>query len=396
MKLHYSNIELWFLDTDRNVTSDELDDACFLLAKQDIEKASAASATGIVFLLVLDGLVYKNNSRFKNLLLKIQECCDKNNISEIYLLAGMAAENTSTLDLDNTRFKFVDYEYAINAVNKAYSLPNRNQKWNKDTERFLFLTGKPSRHNRITLLYKLYQKGLLKNADYSFFAPMPSEYEWCRLATGLDKHTFDLFVENNIRALDKKYEDGRSYTYSTGKVIKEKNLFGTDLAKDFIYVDYNYYKNTSFSIVSEGHPDNEKDFSSFLTEKFYRTVINKHPFIFASTPDMYEYVKQKGFRTFEKYLAVPEYGTIENYKDRLDAITENANHWIKNIHKFVEINDDIEYNYNLLLSKHEKIISTKNFLVEQGADEVETDYYLNHVGMDRIVRVVHNTLKEKK
>jgi UDPglucose 6-dehydrogenase len=146
---------------------------------------------------------------------------------------------------------------------------------------------------------------------------------------------------------------------------------------DLIYEDVYYHDNSYFSIVTETqfYSDNSTPLrsyqyydglrSAFLTEKIFRPIAFKHPFILCSEPFILKELKKLGYKTFHPYID-ETYDTIEDDDQRLDAITTEVErlcsftdkqwlHWQRNIKSIVE------HNYSVLASKTDKDMAiTKN------------------------------------
>lgn len=105
--------------------------------------------------------------------------------------------------------------------------------------------------------------------------------------------------------------------------------------------------------------------NSFLTEKTYRAMYYKKPFILVSQYKGLEFLKAEGYKTFEPYID-ETYDTYEVYEDRVNAVIQEISrlnslpiHELENIvEKCKEI---VEHNFNKLFENiHRKI--PENFL----------------------------------
>jgi hypothetical protein len=90
----------------------------------------------------------------------------------------------------------------------------------------------------------------------------------------------------------------------------------------------------------------------FLSEKTFKVIACRHPFIIMGNKDSMKKMREIGYRTFgdmidERYDSLPTH-------DRLKYIIETINK-IDRIKDKIEwykgLNDTIEYNYNVLMSK---------------------------------------------
>lgn len=215
-----------------------------------------------------------------------------------------------------------------------------NQQWKADTNRFLFLTGKPNKLNRVFLLKKLLDAGLENYCIWSLFIDEESRPA-VQQSLSLDDHEFNKFLD--------------LYTGSPDNTKSSPSVSGH-------YVGYPYdvsmFQNTSFRIISESEFNTSR---TFFTEKTWITIANHHPFIMAGNVKTLEKLKSKGFKTFENYLSISNYDEIENPLERIDAIVINTRDWLQTIKKdHRSIRTDILHNrqvYDQLLQKNMMIIS---------------------------------------
>lgn len=199
--------------------------------------------------------------------------------------------------------------------------------WNKDTGKFLFLTGKPTAPNRAPLLYKFKQRGLLNNAVYSFFVEdnMYASLRQCFPELSNDEYQqFVTSTQCNPDQIQPHVDRQAAGTFHYCGVPFDSGL----------------YKNTSFRVISETW----RHGMTWVTEKTWLTIINNHPFIVAGAPGTLSMLKSKNLKTFENYLPIPHYDSIENDDDRLQAVITNTEYWCNNIHKHPEIQQDIDHN----------------------------------------------------
>ena len=119
-----------------------------------------------------------------------------------------------------------------------------------------------------------------------------------------------------------------------------------------------YYLNTYFSVVTETtyHTSPGYDGIPFLSEKVFKCIAMKHPFILVTSPHSLQYLKQLGYKTFESLID-------ESYDNELD----DGNRMIKIVNEIerlcnlkdteltnflVESKKICSYNYNVLKNKN--------------------------------------------
>lgn len=152
--------------------------------------------------------------------------------------------------------------------------------------------------------------------------------------------------------------------------------------------DKEYYENSYFSVTTEtnffpdlGSPyspdvNNVNRFNTvyrgnsvFLTEKTFKPIIMKHPFIMVSRPGTLKALRQCGYKTFHPFID-ESYDEIKNNIDRLDAISDE----IERLSKFTDdmwiewqsnIKEIVEWNYNVIKFKSSQplsmFVTEKNF-----------------------------------
>ena len=260
---------------------------------------------------------------------------------------------------------FVQYSQVINHSDIIYSnfllltgyiytvlekSQETNRSWNNVATKGLYMPGKPDRPHRAKLMGKLWEQNKLNKLEWSFSMTNVEE-------SNLRKHYLD-------------YPDDKFQQFKKD-CIKNLDLYPTSGNDDtFTYNGYPYdhqlYENTSFSVISES------DFSANLngvfewfpklTEKTYRTIVNRHPFICSWYPGMVDHIESLGFKSFKEYQMNPNYNNIQNLDKRIDATVHNISFFNIAANKpnvVNKIREDVEYNYhhfmNLASKEFEKI-----------------------------------------
>lgn len=208
-----------------------------------------------------------------------------------------------------------------------------SQQWNPSTRKFLFPTGKPAKPNRIRLLYKFYQQGLLDFCNWSLFVNEFNKNNCHKLLPELSNAEFETFISDHVRSLDlvSLFNSGAADNHTNGYPFDGKT-----------------YANSSFRVISE----TQMLSAPIITEKTWITIINRHPFLLIAYPHNLKYLKDTGYKTFDSYLPIPDYDTIEDQEQRLDAVVKNTKFWVDNIElQQNSIQQDVEHNYQLLLNQ---------------------------------------------
>ena len=123
--------------------------------------------------------------------------------------------------------------------------------------------------------------------------------------------------------------------------------------------DHNWlYEETYFSLISETHYYTSHlgfESTQFLSEKVWKSILYKHPFIVISSPGILRCLKHIGYKTFEDIID-ESYDKIQNDGDRMLAIAEETKRLCNlsqpELKKFIERAREIcEYNFNVIVNK---------------------------------------------
>lgn len=341
------NFELWYTDED-----DQDLNRIYLtlerLIKQDIDTAITEGCNAVIGLLLYEGFLYKDHKEYYDLLKRVYDYGTQKGIKKFVLVCGIVWNYQDKLIEHGLDYTIIPFDYSANAMWVSYQykqLPN----WNSNANKFLFLGGVANRPNRIKLLAKFYDLGLLdsKAAIWSFFPPYTSEDKIsCRqLLSNYNDIQYKDFIQYASKAVDDKYATAQTYSRASGKEWKEKKYLETDFFKDPNFIDQQIYIESSISVISEGHVYPPAHDYRFLTEKTWRAVINKHPFILADCTQRKEFAKQQGLDLFEDLF-------IDGYSDiHLDGVVSNVKHFLKEKDNNKElIKEKINNNYMAFLN----------------------------------------------
>jgi hypothetical protein len=246
-----------------------------------------------------------------------------------------------------TEIIFIDY-FLYLTYNRIFNLSESvvADSWDASKEKFLFLTGKPAKVHRLGLLYKLYCAGLLTHAQWSLFMDESLKQSSRQILSDITDSEYNDFLTSHVRNPDQV------------DVIYQ----GNSLHYNGIPFDTNLYATSKFQIISETCFDPKEKHGAWITEKTWLSIANRRPFIMAGDYGTLAKLKNMGFRTFEKYLIISDYDTINHTEDRLHAIVENCKFWLAHISDFLlEITDDVNYNFLRFqeLAKHNHKILTE-------------------------------------
>ena len=119
------------------------------------------------------------------------------------------------------------------------------------------------------------------------------------------------------------------------------------------------YEKTFFSLVSESQVVED---TLFLSEKIWKAIANRHPFVLVGSYKTLDYLHKEGFKTFHPFIDESYDEEKHPYKRIIKIIEEVKKLCSMNqleINKFLsEIDDIIEYNYDKLINDHYNIDRT--------------------------------------
>lgn len=245
--------------------------------------------------------------------------------------------------------------------------------WNYNASKFLFLTGVPTSENRVKLLYKLQQANLLKDCKWSLFGFGQHREEnivhVCNQIPELSRDEIIKFVDEHEQTLD-------NITIPAIDDLAEPTYNG-------IAYDVNFYALTKFSIVPEtlySNPWNSQTIAAnpWLTEKTWRTILNNHPFIIASTPNTLKKLNSMSFQTYEHTLPFPDYDSTQDKEDRLAKIVANAEYWTHNIVSHTnDIENMVKHNADLVRTMYFQNLDKINSFIKQHNLSMSCDDLVN-------------------
>jgi hypothetical protein len=381
------NFELLYLNADA-YTDQELSEVNYDLVSAEISKAAQQECDTIFGLLLLDGFLYKRNDLFFDWMRAIEKFSKTQGIDKIILVPGMCEDFKKDLEQQGISAEIIFFDFTHRMVYNSYvDKTEYLHPWNNKSDQFLFLGGIPSRANRIRLLYKFYQAGLLSKCQWSFFKPFTdSDQQVCReiMKDLSDEEYFD-FINICEQSIDDLYKDSQEYSRLNGQDLLRKEIYKKPWLKDPAWINPVVFKNSKFSVISEGNAYYPATSYKFLTEKTWRTVVNRHPFIIAGHPDQMLYAKERGLCTFENFLQIDFYSFEE--ESRFNSIVENVNYWLNNLNS-EEVQSDVEKNYLRFFDIGKEQDLWFELLKQQyQVDQSEIDYWFNQLGFSHLVRI---------
>jgi hypothetical protein len=137
----------------------------------------------------------------------------------------------------------------------------------------------------------------------------------------------------------------------------------TNLIENQAHLDINgparYYEDSMFSVVTETNYFSHNNEGRFLSEKAFKPMAFKHPFVMMSVPQTLQSIRSLGYKTFHPMID-ESYDTIIDDSARLMAIIREINRLCYFTEKqVIEFNKFckpiVEHNYELLRTKKQFI-----------------------------------------
>ena len=201
---------------------------------------------------------------------------------------------------------------------------------------FLFLNAKIQKTNRLNLAIRLHNHKMLKNAVWSLNTAYTAKDLYPRVSHLISKSDFDLFYSKIPHSPDNIKYDSQADHY---------------LGYPF---DHTMYEKTKYSIVAETHVSNNDPF--MITEKTARAIINKHPFVIASTPRFLEKLHAREYETFSS-LWPEDYDLIHDDEQRMQKIADTVKYIYSNPIDWARAKEIAQRNYTKLQRRYDKAIA---------------------------------------
>lgn len=293
---------------------------------------------------IYKNIVFKHNINPENILLRTEspDIIEELNLIHIHL-------SVPKIKVEWVR----EFEFTYQYYCKDYNLPNtlENKLYNK---KFFSLNGLPRKH-RTALLFLLQCFNQIDNGFVSFAA----NYNY-------KNDEYKNYI-NNILDSYKNYHEvyyllstNRDKLENISKIILDNTSSVINVADPDLNHNI-YYENSYFSLVTETSFPN-KAFDTFhreytdtgriLSEKIFKPILNKHPFIVVSNYQTLALLKSLGYRSFSPYID-ESYDEIKDDKERLFVIA-------KEVKRLCELNENelqefliyckkiCEFNFNVL------------------------------------------------
>jgi len=207
------------------------------------------------------------------------------------------------------------------------------------------------RPHRPTMVGLLHAKGLLEQG----YVSLPKQLEGQSYS-----NTFDLclYLNRQNQYISDLLSDNRDEIVELQELTLDSNDFENNLpmAKHTGLLA-KYYNETIFSLVNETffYKEFTGEKSIFITEKTYKAIAYKHPFLLVSTEHTLRALRTLGYKTFSPFIR-EDYDEIENDADRIAAILDEVERLCNlsehKVNEFLNGCQEIcEHNYKVLMTR---------------------------------------------
>lgn len=281
-------------------------------------------------------------------LVKFTNIVNKANLSDasfIWLTGDPNGAEVANKRLPNKKFEVLGTFYFEYMAQRMFSKYSKEYRVGPREKTFLCLNN-ILRQSRIDLLEYMLKYDLLKETYYSFIGTSRGTTSTSELVDILQ--TTDRYpnIVNNRNILPLLLSGGELWTAG---LIDEDVVF---------------YENSYFSVVTEtlfydaltspfpGIGQVDSITGAMITEKTYKPIIMKHPFILLARPHTLKLLRERGYKTFSPFID-ESYDEILDDKLRLKAVADEINRLTKSdLVEFThQVKDIVEHNAETLWSQ---------------------------------------------
>jgi hypothetical protein len=241
---------------------------------------------------------------------------------------------------------FSSLEFMLKSSTCRFPMPEMLAHKNYD-KKFLNLNRRWRTHRQL-LSVLLYSKNLLNKGHVSLGPCEPGDswdYIWTniRSITARTPELLDLVNKSEgIKTIDPLYLDTNELNINRAEPTWDMNT---------------YYADSYFSVISETtyFKSDELRNSRFITEKTFKAIGMKHPFILVTIPGSLEVLKHLGYKTFAPFID-ESYDLEEDDNKRMLLLVKEIERLCNlsepELYEYLnEVNKICEYNYNVLINK---------------------------------------------
>jgi len=263
--------------------------------------------------------------------------------ANIYNISAAKKYNQSPIRI----FYFSALEYM--ARNFSNSMTSNNTLTLKKYDKAFLNLNRRWRLHRPLLILLLRHRGLLDNGFVSFAECEGYSWKqtWTRLVNSAAENSeiSNIIMKNtDIKSMPPLYLDTNDLNINRPELEHSTKI---------------YYENSYFSVISETtfYYKEKEENSRFITEKTFKAIFMKHPFILVSIPKSLEVLRELGYKTFSPWIN-ESYDLEEDDNTRMlmlvDEIERLTNLSSQELEEFlIAMKEICLYNYNILRDKKE-------------------------------------------
>lgn len=178
----------------------------------------------------------------------------------------------------------------------------------------------------------------------------------CMLIDGIYKHNMQDF--GFISWVSPERVEGYKFSYFDNSLLSLDEYYNDKASQDNTPLQY---VTSLIDIIGESADTDDKTMMS-LTEKFFRAIIYKKPFLIVSNKGSHQELEKRGFKLFHDFFDY-SFDDYKNMEDRIESILNQIKFYKD--HDYTELakktRRKTEYNYQKLLS----ILNDKDYIPEE-------------------------------
>jgi len=207
------------------------------------------------------------------------------------------------------------------------------------------------RPHRLDLFLTFYKSNLLNSSLFTFSEKNPDNVQQLFL-DNVDKGFANWLGINDD---DLRHIQQNILPLQVDKISSDHSRHA-EMTMEIGHSTEHFYKTTMMSVVTETHAYQD---AIAETEKTFKPIKYKHPFILVGAPKSLQYLRKKGYKTFSNWFD-ESYDDIVNHRDRVIVITnlcKEINSWdYHRKEKFIiETNDVVNHNFEVFKNAHKNI-----------------------------------------
>lgn len=314
----------------------------------------------------------------------VEKYANKNSIPKIKSIWTRRFEH----DIRLQKLSLISNNHKNLYVPKTLKNPSYNKKF--------LLFNRRWRDHRPLLVALLKIKNILHLGHVSL-AKSDDNFDWQKFSKKLFQNSYlhifeeDLvrYLKSNITILDD---------------IPDLYLDTTDLISNQAAINFNgsenyLYESTYFSVVSETNYFTKQNPTTFFSEKIFKPMINRHPFIVVSTPGFLSKLRALGYKTFSPWID-ESYDLESNDAVRMKMIVEE-------IHRLCMLDENLlqdflnktlqicDHNYYKLLGQETSTFTSNNISADTNLERFVSHVYrpdFSNTESNQIIRDIKQKL----